>query len=161
MPYPINRFIIPGVVIEIPSLSEDQAILADACLEGLKNLPRGGAVLIRTDWSQFWNTERYLRHPHLSLEAARLLADKHGEPGRYRCPECRFDGPGNRPGSPAVAGAGNPYRGEPGAFVPAPAREDLPDFLSCRCAGRDWMVLPSGQWHGKPNLKILTKENVT
>jgi arylformamidase len=72
--YPINRFIVPGVVIEIPSLSEDQAILVDDCREGLKNLPRGGAVLIRTDWSQFWNTERYLRHPHLSVEAASLLA---------------------------------------------------------------------------------------
>lgn len=73
--YPINRFIVPGIVIDLPSLSEDQAILPEACLHRLKNLPKGGAVLLRTEWSKYWNTERYLRHPHLSIETARLLAD--------------------------------------------------------------------------------------
>ena len=71
--YPLERFILPGVVISMPELSEDQPISEDLIAKGLKSLPEGGAILIQTKWDQFWSTDRYLRHPYLSSEAAYRL----------------------------------------------------------------------------------------
>jgi len=67
--YPISRFILSGIVLLVPGLSEDQAISEEQILIGVNKIPKGGAVLIQTGWDQFWNTDRYLRHPYLSLEA--------------------------------------------------------------------------------------------
>jgi arylformamidase len=72
--YPLERFILRGVVLSVPDLSDDHPISEDLIAKGLKNLPEGGAILIQTKWDQFWNTDRYLRHPYLSAEAATRLA---------------------------------------------------------------------------------------
>jgi kynurenine formamidase len=47
-----------------------------AAFEGLD--VKGKAVLIQTDWSQHWQTEKYFEgeHPFLTKDAAQLLADK-------------------------------------------------------------------------------------
>ena len=72
--YPIGRFILPGVVIAIPDLYEDQLISEELIANRLKDLPKGGAVLIQTGWDKFWKTDRYLRHPYLTAAAALRLA---------------------------------------------------------------------------------------
>jgi arylformamidase len=72
--YPMERFILPGVVIAPPDLSEDQPIYVELIAGELKKIPKGGAVIIQTKWDQYWKTDRYLRHPNLSAEAAARLA---------------------------------------------------------------------------------------
>lgn len=46
--------------------------------ETFKNLDiEGNAVLIRTDWDRYWNTDQYFEnHPYLTEKAAKYLADK-------------------------------------------------------------------------------------
>jgi arylformamidase len=73
--FPISRFILPGIVFPLSGLSDDQAISEELISEGLKKVPEGGAVLIQTNWDQFWNTDRYLRHPYLSPGAAKRLVE--------------------------------------------------------------------------------------
>ena len=72
--YPLERFILPGVVIAIPDLAEDQPISEELIANRLKDFHEGGAILIQTGWDKFWNTDRYLRHPYLSAAAALRLA---------------------------------------------------------------------------------------
>jgi len=67
--YPISRFILPGIVISVPGLIEDQVITEEHFSAGLQNLPEGGALLIQTGWDQYWNADRYFRHPYISREA--------------------------------------------------------------------------------------------
>ncbi len=71
--YPLARLILPGMVIPVPFLAEDQPISAEQVSARLNDLPEGGAVLIQTEWDRFWRTDRYLRHPYLSAEAADTL----------------------------------------------------------------------------------------
>lgn len=69
--YTVDRFVLVGVVVPALGLGEDDSIeeqLEDA------SLVKGGGVIIRTDWSQYWGTERYLCHPYLSAAAAARLA---------------------------------------------------------------------------------------
>jgi len=73
--YPLERLILPGLVVDTPGLADDQAIEPGVFSGALRGLPKGGAVLIRTGWDRFWNTERYLRHPYLAVEAAQGLAE--------------------------------------------------------------------------------------
>ena len=73
--YPLERFMVAGIILPFTGLSDDQSIQADFIQKGLKGVPKGGAVLIRTGWDQFWNTDRYLRHPYLSPEAAEQIAE--------------------------------------------------------------------------------------
>ena len=72
--YPVSRFILPGIVLSVPGLTEDQAITPEQISAGLNRLPEGGALLFQTGWDQYWNTDRYLRHPYLSPEAASQVA---------------------------------------------------------------------------------------
>ena len=71
--YPLARFMLPGMVVPVPGLADDHPISDELIANQLKGFPEGGAVLIRTDWDQFWKTERYLRHPYLSAEASLRL----------------------------------------------------------------------------------------
>ena len=75
--YPIERFILPGIVLPVLDLSDDHSISAESLSVGLMNFPEGGAILIHTHWDRFWKTDRYLRHPYLSSEATKLLIKKH------------------------------------------------------------------------------------
>ena len=69
----LARFVdLAGITITVPH-TETLAVTP----EHLKNYEiRNRAVLIRTDWSQFWNTETYYEnHPFLTQEAAGYLRD--------------------------------------------------------------------------------------
>jgi arylformamidase len=69
----VERFVIPGVVVPALGLEDDQPIGAELLEGALPQLPKGGGVIVRTDWSQYWGRERYFRHPFLSPEAAEAL----------------------------------------------------------------------------------------
>jgi arylformamidase len=73
--YPPERFLLTGIVVSLEGCGEDTPIPAEALRPQLKVLPAGGAVLLRTGWDLYWKSERYLRHPYLSPEAAQLLVD--------------------------------------------------------------------------------------
>jgi arylformamidase len=75
--YPLERFLLPGVVLPLPGLGEDEPIQAAIILGHLEKIPKGGAVLIQTEWDRYWNDERYLRHPHLTIEATLALIEAH------------------------------------------------------------------------------------
>jgi kynurenine formamidase len=68
---PLARFILPGIVV--PATQQDDEPIGPEAFGA--NLLRGGALIIRTGWDRFWKTERYQRHPFLSPEAARRIAD--------------------------------------------------------------------------------------
>ncbi len=72
--YPPERFLLSGIVVAVEGSTDDEAIQEEALAPSLSLLPPGGALLIRTGWDRHWKTERYLRHPYLSAEAAQLLA---------------------------------------------------------------------------------------
>ncbi|WP_376794750.1 cyclase family protein [Thermogemmatispora sp.] len=73
--YPPERFLLTGIVVPVEGRGEDEPITAEALQPHLQALPAGGAVLLRTGWDLYWKSERYLRHPYLSPEAARLLVE--------------------------------------------------------------------------------------
>ncbi len=74
--YPLERFLLPGIVVPILGRNDDEPIGPDVFADHLAALPTGGALLIHIGWDQYWKTERYLRHPYLVREAAQLLVDK-------------------------------------------------------------------------------------
>lgn len=71
--YPPGRFIVAGIVIPVPDLAVDQAIGEDRLADSLPHIPKGGAVLIQTDWDRYWKTGQYEAHPFLSRAAAQAL----------------------------------------------------------------------------------------
>jgi arylformamidase len=73
--FEVHRFVVPGVVLPALGLGEDRAIGAEHLAGMLSALPKGGGAVIWTEWSRCWGTERYLRHPYLSAEAAWALVD--------------------------------------------------------------------------------------
>ncbi len=72
--YPLNRFIRKGVVTPLINLANEEPIQPQHLSESINLIPRGGAILIRTDWDKFWNTEHYLSHPYLSSAAVEAIA---------------------------------------------------------------------------------------
>jgi len=69
--YPLERFVLPGIVVSLLGLGDDQPVEMELLQNVLSILPKGGAIVIRTDWDQFWGTDRYMRNPYLTPEAAR------------------------------------------------------------------------------------------
>ncbi|KAF0847095.1 cyclase family protein [Nocardia caishijiensis] len=70
---PLERFVGPARVVDARSVPARTAIgptLFDV------DLPPDTIVLIATGWSSRWGGPDYFAHPHLHLEAARLLVDK-------------------------------------------------------------------------------------
>jgi arylformamidase len=74
--YPLERFLLSGIVVPLLELKDNEPIREGSLAHALSTLPTCGAVLIRTSWNQYWNSERYMHHPYLSSEAAQLLIDK-------------------------------------------------------------------------------------
>ncbi len=73
--YPVRRFILPGMVIDpSPALAENEPITRQMVEGKLTDLPKGGAIIIRTGWDRYWGEELYYRHPYLTAETARILA---------------------------------------------------------------------------------------
>lgn len=71
--YALERFILPGVVATALNLADDEPLGPQLFADALSRLPKGGALAVRTDWDRFWKTDRYSRHPHLTLQAAQVL----------------------------------------------------------------------------------------
>ncbi len=71
--YAPERFILQGIVIPALNLSINQAIEREMLEDYLPRTPKGGAVLLQTDWDQFWKKEQYGLHPYLTREAAQEL----------------------------------------------------------------------------------------
>lgn len=74
--YEVDRFMLPGLALEIPDLQDGQPIEADLLANALSDPPAGGAVVIRTGWSRYWGSERYWNHPFLTGKAAEALVAK-------------------------------------------------------------------------------------
>jgi arylformamidase len=73
--YPLERFLLPGIVVPVRVLNDDGPIDVNALDSFLTTLPAHGALLIHTGWDQHWKTERYLRNPYLTREATQFLVD--------------------------------------------------------------------------------------
>lgn len=73
--YPLERFLLPGIVVPVLERSDDEPIGVNALDTYLTAFPAQGALLIRTGWDHYWKTDRYLRHPYLTREATQLLVD--------------------------------------------------------------------------------------
>jgi arylformamidase len=73
--YPLERFLLPGIVVPIPGLNDDEPIDVNAFDTYLTACPVHGALLIRTGWDQYWKTDRYSRHPYLTRKATQFLVD--------------------------------------------------------------------------------------
>lgn len=71
--YTPERFILPGIIIPLPDLVNDQSIELHLLEDYLPRVPEGGAVLIQTKWDHFWKTPQYESHPYLSESASRAL----------------------------------------------------------------------------------------
>ncbi len=72
--YPLERLVLPGVVLDVPGLPDAGKISWEALAGQARAVPVGGAVIIRTGWGKWWGTERYWRYPSLGVEAAQGLA---------------------------------------------------------------------------------------
>ena len=73
--FEIDRFILPGLVAVALGIQDDQPIHGGLLVASLERMPKGGAIVIRTDWSQYWGTSRYGRHPYLTQEAAQAIVE--------------------------------------------------------------------------------------
>src|SRR5215469_5978168 len=71
--YPLERFLLPGIVVSVPGRTDDEPIGANAFERYLAALPAHGAMLVHTGWDAYWKTERYLRHPYLTHESTQFL----------------------------------------------------------------------------------------
>jgi kynurenine formamidase len=71
--YPLERFIVSGVVVSVLGLGPDEAIDWSSIASSVTGLPRGAAVALHTGWDTHWGGGEYLSHPYLSDEAARRL----------------------------------------------------------------------------------------
>jgi kynurenine formamidase len=69
----IERFVVPGLVVPALGLNDDQPIGPELFEKTLSRLTKGSGVIVRTDWSDYWGTERYFHHPFLLPEAAVAL----------------------------------------------------------------------------------------
>ena len=70
--YPVERFWVTAHVAVVEA-DDDKPIPPGAFDSVWASFVPGHGVLICTGWSRHWNTDRYLRHPHLSPEASKLL----------------------------------------------------------------------------------------
>lgn len=72
--YPLERFILPAVVIPIETPVDNQPISASVLNPWQDRINSGIAVLFRTNWDSYFGTSRYEQHPYLSLELVAVLA---------------------------------------------------------------------------------------
>jgi kynurenine formamidase len=70
---PLERFIGPGVVLNVTGLNPRTEITWDMISFDAKDIQPGDVVLIQTGWSEFFGTEAYFDHPYLSAAACSQL----------------------------------------------------------------------------------------
>jgi arylformamidase len=74
---PVERFIRPATVFQLPDLEAGQAISSrDLIAVGVSPQP-GDAVLVATGWDRFWNQPGFVEDgPYFTLDAMRWLLDR-------------------------------------------------------------------------------------
>lgn len=73
--YAVGRFIVPAAVAMALDLGENEAIEPSLLADALTRVPKGGGLLIRTDWDEYWGTDSYMRHPYITPQAADAIVD--------------------------------------------------------------------------------------
>jgi kynurenine formamidase len=69
---PPERMMGRGRLVDVTGVGGDLIQLSD--IENKAAIHRGDFVFFRTDWSKYWDTDRYYKHPELSLEVVQWLA---------------------------------------------------------------------------------------
>ena len=67
-----ERMIGRGKLIDVTGVERGEFQLTD--IENKAAIRSGDFVFFRTDWSSYWGTDRYRKHPELSLKAVQWLA---------------------------------------------------------------------------------------
>lgn len=67
---PIERFVLPGVVVDCTHVGANEAVSANV-IDGIDIV--GRAVLLRTDWSQYWGQPLYREYPFIGRALAEAL----------------------------------------------------------------------------------------
>ena len=73
---PLDRLVGPGVVLPVPA-GPYEVIEAEALSAARPEVRAGDIVLLDTGWARHAGTERYDRHPSLSVGAAHWLVERH------------------------------------------------------------------------------------
>lgn len=71
----LHKFIGPGVVIDATGLSDREEIPTERFTR--TDLAGASIALVRTDWSQYFGTPRYLAHPYPNLTSLNYLREHH------------------------------------------------------------------------------------
>lgn len=71
--YELKRFIVPTVVARV-ELSADEEIQWELLAHMVAQVPKGGALLIETDWDRHWGQEMMRHHPYLAIGACERIA---------------------------------------------------------------------------------------
>ncbi|KAJ7807822.1 putative cyclase [Mycena olivaceomarginata] len=70
---PLSTFIGPALQIGLTHKSPREAITWDDLAPYKSQMAAGVIILLRTGWSQYWGTEKYLEHPFLDRAAAEQI----------------------------------------------------------------------------------------
>ncbi|MGC8873030.1 MAG: cyclase family protein [Chloroflexia bacterium] len=70
--YSPERFILPGVVVTL-EVTEEVSVGPRALESALRDVPKGGALILYTGWDRFWGRPEYSAHPYLSREACEAI----------------------------------------------------------------------------------------
>lgn len=72
---PLSTFVGPGVVADVTAVGAREPIDWPALAPYADALRPGVILLLRTDWSRHFGTDRYFDHPYLDAAACRRLLD--------------------------------------------------------------------------------------
>lgn len=75
MDYPIDKFLGKAALIDVGVKRENEAIVLADIQQHLDHLRTCHVAMLKTGWSQYFGTERYLNHPYISKEAAEALVE--------------------------------------------------------------------------------------
>jgi len=70
---PVSRFVGRGVVADLRHLEAGSPIIPRDLETALAGCHSGDFLVLHTGWDRYWGLPVYGNHPHLSLEAARLV----------------------------------------------------------------------------------------
>lgn len=73
---PVNRFVGRGVVADLRHLEAETPIIPRDLETVLADCQSGDFLVLHTGWDRYWGLPLYDHHPHLSLEAARLVIER-------------------------------------------------------------------------------------
>ena len=71
-PVPPERMIGRGILIDVTGVERGEIQLDD--IENKAAIRGGDFVFFRTDWSKYWGTDRYRKHPEFSVKVVQWLA---------------------------------------------------------------------------------------